>query len=272
MTRKKYRWTRSSPRAWGCFSPPCAVRRHLSVFPTCVGVFLKGSRIRTSLHRSSPRAWGCFFLEGFPQKRFSVFPTCVGVFPAPTGRDAPSGSLPHVRGGVSMLLDGKGAMVGSSPRAWGCFHKGRLLSDPLTVFPTCVGVFPSSAAAKRYSSGLPHVRGGVSPALRRVFQRRLSSPRAWGCFCSDDKHPAGTDSLPHVRGGVSHILCILVAETGSSPRAWGCFRWTRRIKKLFQVFPTCVGVFLKSRYRDGHSCSLPHVRGGVSGSLKFLLM
>ena len=233
----------SSPRAWGCFCLSARQERGYAVFPTCVGVFLwhrlaavaslslphvRGgvslmTRKKYRWTRSSPRAWGCFFLEGFPQKRFSVFPTCVGVFPAPTGRDAPSGSLPHVRGGVSMLLDGKGAMVGSSPRAWGCFHKGRLLSDPLTVFPTCVGVFPSSAAAKRYSSGLPHVRGGVSPALRRVFQRRLSSPRAWGCFCSDDKHPAGTDSLPHVRGGVSHILCILVAETGSSPRAWGCF-------------------------------------------------
>ena len=70
----------SSPRAWGCFSGRGYVGIELSVFPTCVGVFLKqntgtglclclphvrgGVSIITFVtpagKLSSPRAWGCF--------------------------------------------------------------------------------------------------------------------------------------------------------------------------------------------------------------------
>jgi hypothetical protein len=42
------------------------------------------------------------------------------------------------------------------------------------VFPTCVGVFPSSRFPSRLSTRLPHVRGGVSrsPCPRRSAHRR----------------------------------------------------------------------------------------------------
>ena len=52
----------------------------------------------------------------------------------------------------------------------------------LTVFPTCVGVFPDAGRRAKLRGRLPHVRGGVSMLsiiLGFVF---LSSPRAWGCF------------------------------------------------------------------------------------------
>ena len=70
----------SSPRAWGCFPLATGGRYAIVVFPTCVGVFLRGylldeeklrlphvrggvsslSQILVSYIGSSPRAWGCF--------------------------------------------------------------------------------------------------------------------------------------------------------------------------------------------------------------------
>ena len=140
-------------------------------------------------------------------------------------------SLPHVRGGVSVLrLTGREARP-SSPRAWGCF----LLHVPVlrvcVVFPTCVGVFPARCQSYRPVKGLPHVRGGVS-FIAEVRPREIrSSPRAWGCFLRGAAVEKGflvfptcvgvfplpfalfppKVSLPHVRGGVSS-LCILNAS------------------------------------------------------------
>ena len=112
---------RSSPRAWGCFTLE-AVRFYLfPVFPTCVGVFLSFSFFETSRvslphvrggvslaravpgrhGRSSPRAWGCFWVPRRGDILHLVFPTCVGVFLSISTSQSCSGSLPHVRGGVS---------------------------------------------------------------------------------------------------------------------------------------------------------------------------
>ena len=252
------------------------------------------TRIRPAARvaRSSPRAWGCFLRRGPGFCRVRVFPTCVGVFPGHKVLNRLSRGLPHVRGGVSVDFIDVEEPIQSSPRAWGCFWNGRRQKLGYMVFPTCVGVFPAGSLLRLRWPRLPHVRGGVSETSTFARGDHQSSPRAWGCFfpvvhagrltavfptCVGvflfAKHVIRRAiRLPHVRGGVSSSALMRKALRPSSPRAWGCFRWTRRIKKLFQVFPTCVGVFLKSRYRDGHSCSLPHVRGGVSGSLKFLLM
>ena len=153
---------RSSPRAWGCFLP---AQREVSldeVFPTCVGVFppspysLKrrfclphvrgGVSFRLALAdqdvQSSPRAWGCFRLFHLLLTLFLVFPTCVGVFLLFRCCREISVRLPHVRGGVSVLLRRDTPQPGSSPRAWGCFL--------------------IAAIGRRAAPGLPHVRGGVS--------------------------------------------------------------------------------------------------------------
>ena len=111
----------SSPHAWGCFSSSLRLAPVISVFPTCVGVFLlrlrhmwlaiglphmRGGVSQTShrpemASRSSPHAWGCFSSETGQNSKATVFPTCVGVFPGhPTFPDT-SPSLPHMRGGVS---------------------------------------------------------------------------------------------------------------------------------------------------------------------------
>ncbi len=50
----------------------------------------------------------------------------------------------------------------------------------------------------------------------------------------------------------------------SSPHAWGCFQTSSSTLTALQVFPTCVGVFLKTPHYAGFSLCLPHMRGGVS--------
>ena len=274
----------SSPRAWGCFLQPRHDYHAGTVFPTCVGVFppcfcrsylslglphVRGGvsfavRNDRKIISSSPRAWGCFFSGVFIAQKFRVFPTCVGVFLRWLPPRLSCRRLPHVRGGVSVECGVSGGLLLSSPRAWGCFLQPRHDYHAGTVFPTCVGVFPPCFCRSYLSLGLPHVRGGVSFAVRNDRKIISSSPRAWGCFFSGvfiaqkfrvfptcvgvfpiAIHTLITDSrLPHVRGGVSRMLI---------------FRGLHSV-----VFPTCVGVFLVVVDVPGSGRCLPHVRGGVS--------
>ena len=50
----------------------------------------------------------------------------------------------------------------------------------------------------------------------------------------------------------------------SSPRPWGCFRSRRVRSQQRDVFPTPVGVFLRSLRKRSLEPRLPHARGGVS--------
>ena len=126
-----------------------------------------------------------------------------------------------------------------------------------------MGVFPGLLSAPWLSTGLPHVRGGVSQTGWADIDSLLSSPRAWGCFhfcvgacyhlqvfptCVGVFLEAGLPDiqgagLPHVRGGVSKIRAAQDKKIRSSPRAWGCFSMTDEIVAMMPVFPTCVGVF-----------------------------
>ena len=184
---RRLKASQSSPRAWGCFSRTRPCPECLPVFPTCVGVFLgkvpwgtssKGlphvrggvsAKIMTGQVTivSSPRAWGCFCLSARQERGYAVFPTCVGVFLWHRLAAVASLSLPHVRGGVSLMTRKKYRWTRSSPRA---------------VFPTCVGVFLYVFIFGITSPGLPHVRGGVSALAEREGKLLKSSPRAWGCF------------------------------------------------------------------------------------------
>ena len=53
----------------------------------------------------------------------------------------------------------------------------------------------------------------------------------------------------------------------SSPRTWGCFLFTLFTLFTYSVFPTHVGVFPVTQPVCSTRQSLPHARGGVSGSL-----
>ena len=135
----------------------------------------------------------------------------------------------------------------SSPRTWGCFCTSHQPCEGQAVFPTHVGVFPSTSSASRKPTGLPHARGGVSTA-RGPY--RLSP------------------SLPHARGGVSMSRLYCSSFMPSSPRTWGCFHKTVQCQSLWDVFPTHVGVFPILPCTCSSHTRLPHARGGVSAYLR----
>ena len=147
-----------------------------------------------------------------------------------------------------------------------------------------MGVFLPISTTSVPTSGLPHVRGGVSINIQYVKKLPTSSPRAWGCFFQFQRLPCQilvfptcvgvfpsrlstslrSSSLPHVRGGVSIAEMAWKMQKMSSPRAWGCFSMICATVCVVDVFPTCVGVFLRVHGRANNRRSLPHVRGGVS--------
>ena len=154
-----------------------------------------------------------------------VFPTYVGVFPVMFCLFGWSVGLPHVRGGVSKESWRLSEDAASSPRTWGCFLRRQHGNCGGGVFPTYVGVFPKKPPGLQNTFCLPHVRGGVSFFLGKLFARHLSSPRTWGCFPVKPPGAAMGEvfptyvgvflsltlsrsfllRLPHVRGGVSNI-------------------------------------------------------------------
>ena len=157
------------------------------------------------------------------------------------------------------------------------------MDEPI-VFPTHVGVFLYGPISRRFSSSLPHARGGVSFLGVEHGKRGQSSPRTWGCFWRENYtlgrrvvfpthvgvfligggRRSHSCRLPHARGGVSATGVLDGLGRVSSPRTWGCFRIRWRMSLPCRVFPTHVGVFPNSlAYVTSLSC-LPHARGGVS--------
>ena len=181
----------SSPRSWGCFQQHALSRLYPTVFPTLVGVFPIHRRPYQPDQRlpharggvspfscpahlsivSSPRSWGCFSRTERQRPGGAVFPTLVGVFPRLRLFNRHLLSLPHARGGVSILLHGYASKSESSPRSWGCFQSRVLPPRRGEVFPTLVGVFLSLTSVDTAEECLPHARGGVSKA---EFYRRAS--------------------------------------------------------------------------------------------------
>ena len=237
-----------------------------------------------SIHWSSPRPWGCFPRRRSSSGRQAVFPTPVGVFLRQRKVPGPSRSLPHARGGVSPIRARSPFTKPSSPRPWGCFPTAMLRLPRSRVFPTPVGVFLRPVSGLENVCRLPHARGGVSRILSSSSAGYRSSPRPWGCFF--ESLPRGSEQrvfptpvgvfpgpprgrfprfrLPHARGGVSTIWGVCGSSLRSSPRPWGCFLAALLSSGLDSVFPTPVGVFLKSRVSPLAMFSLPHARGGVS--------
>ena len=193
---------------------------------------------------SSPRSWGCFQPVYTRELYAGVFPTLVGVFPVTVGMEVSSTSLPHARGGVSLLPQVNAVLHESSPRSWGCFLRIIVLIIGLIVFPTLVGVF------------LPIPFTRPEPIQ--------SSPRSWGCFIIPVLSEVEHIRLPHARGGVSLVVRTTILFSTSSPRSWGCFYCRLARSHGPSVFPTLVGVFLFFVTGLGFGIGLPHARGGVS--------
>ena len=163
---------------------PCT---RVSVFPTCVWVFLesplnagRGVSIphvcggvsgckskRPSASEYSPRVWGCFYSQQKYNWLRMVFPTCVGVFLDCRPLRSSCICIPHVCGGVSI--------------------SHQYIAGKALVFPTCVGVFLFRRHRSPASSRIPHVCVGVSGRLTFHMLSRMYSPRVWGCFSAYGK-------------------------------------------------------------------------------------
>ena len=174
----------SSPRTWGCFHSSSPLNTMYKVFPTHVGVF--PSIRRTSLFlKSLPHARGGVSIDrNVPLSCGPVFPTHVGVFPVLRLLLLEEHCLPHARGGVSSPPTLSRESFSSSPRTWGCFCPDTEKRRVPAVFPTHVGVFPSTPPSRGWSRSLPHARGGVSGHQTTCAHPQQSSPRTWGCFRS----------------------------------------------------------------------------------------
>ena len=155
-----------------------------------------------------------------------------------------TGSLLHVRGGVSLNGVASQITAASSPRPWRCFPSRRSRERLTTVFSTSVEVFPWPKSARSCACRLLHVRGGVSQAFPYIGGLVGSSPRPWRCFYKQANR------------------YLYLAE--SSPRPWRCFENERRTSPSHDVFSTSVEVFLMIACTTRLHSRLLHVRGGVS--------
>ena len=193
--------------------------------------------------------------------------------------------LPHACGGVSLFLEVKDGSKPSSPRMWGCFCTTIAPRLYEFVFPTHVGVFLFKEPYLTIARCLPHACGGVSIVTIAHAVPVTSSPRMWGCFQVKTVRPSciavfpthvgvfpprhaacrSHYRLPHACGGVSCTARLVAIPVPSSPRMWGCFQFGRALDEVETVFPTHVGVFLKSCWDSDAHCCLPHACGGVSG-------
>ena len=169
----------------------------------------------------------------------------MGVFLLKAALIDAGNSLPHARGGVSILA--------TSDR------------NPTMVFPTLVGVFPGVVEPSMLSICLPHARGGVSEMALNGHTGAVSSPRSWGCFLSEQTGVAVASSLPHARGGVSTYAHDFISILGSSPRSWGCFKDPGLVVSYCRwSSPRSWGCFTKAASKGTYTSGLPHARGGVS--------
>ena len=107
----------------------------------------------------------------------------------------------------------------------------------------------------------PHASGGVPAPGARPWQRRLLSPREWGCtgrWADPDtavgvvptrvgvyRHVEGVPkvptSCPHASGGVPRGVYCLPEVGALSPREWGCTGYLRREPRSIERCPHASG-------------------------------
>ena len=235
-----------SPRRWGCFLFCNHVFKRRSVFPTQVGMFLATLPI---VDLSS-----------------LVFPTQVGMFLTAVTESTFTVGFPHAGGDVSKTARCTCPRTRFSPRRWGCFHRERCRNGRNGVFPTQVGMFLRREIAFFRKEGFPHAGGDVSGLRRLRDPADWFSPRRWGCFPASIRMMLCIKSFPHAGGDVSGNAPVRVRLLQFSPRRWGCFQWLLVYCSRIVVFPTQVGMFLRTFMPPSGVCRFPHAGGDVSES------
>ena len=153
-----------------------------------------------------------------------VFPTFVGVFLHSGTSTLLSKHLPHIFGGVSTVLKMAKKRALSSPQPWGCFWRCVRSEKTRLIFPTSVGVFPSSSGNEAASNCLPHFCGGGFCGRRPVRWNQAVFPTSVGVFPTFRQSLKQSTDLPHASGCVSVNNGLSNTNANSSPQPWGCFK------------------------------------------------
>ncbi len=164
-----------------------------------------------------------------------------------------SNRLPHTRGGVSPGSGWKAIPCRSSPHTWGCFHPKRGLALHHVVFPTHVGVFPTSRQPTPPDVSLPHTRGGVSTSTLTSGRAGGSSPHTWGCFLLSDCAPSRRKVFPTHVGVFPNMLFRRICALGLPHTRGGVFSsHTARQRRAFHALG-----HIQQKLRDGQTPRTP---------------
>ena len=172
--------------------------------------------------------------------------------------------FPHAGGDVSRPAFSEIFLRMFSPRRWGCFHGGRPRGDRQLVFPTQVGMFPSSCFLPSDPVGFPHAGGDVSTYNPNHVAPPEFSPRRWGCFQRLHAHGLRYSVFPTQVGMFLGDIVWGEGLVGFSPRRWGCFPRDLVCRRGELVFPTQVGMFPLTFLRATACSCFPHAGGDVS--------
>ena len=236
------------------------------------------------MRKFSPRKWGYFRHHTLLCWFRPVFPTQVGVFPKSARVLFRFRCFPHASGGISGCSLLVWSSLKFSPRKWGYFRMQLVGLVIFEVFPTQVGVFPSTGIPGLDPTCFPHASGGISNRIYGELLRGLFSPRKWGYFQARaawvNRHVVFPTQVgvfprkaltsprpvrfPHASGGISVSWLVPVGCRQFSPRKWGYFRIVHPVVLKKPVFPTQVGVFPITKPRFFQRTRFPHASGGIS--------
>ena len=148
---------------------------------------------------------------------------------------------PHMRG-VNVFPDWPdGRSYGSSPHAWGQYHRRPLLPAGRRFIPTCVGSMVQFRCGLARTAVHPHMRGVNGVPRLRARIHIGSSPHAWGQWMVIFSGALRSAVHPHMRG--VNIPCRV------------------RVSGYERFIPTCVGSIYFPSSISGVLAVHPHMRG-----------
>ncbi len=128
----------------------------------------------------SPRAWGWPGIHSMRHPLEDDFPTRVGMARNHCIMKRHGIRFPHARGDGPTYGGRSGLFWAISPRAWGWPAFRASSNQPMTDFPTRVGMARHRAARGGDEVRFPHARGDGPNRRRAAAAGSAISPRAWG--------------------------------------------------------------------------------------------
>lgn len=119
-----------------------------------------------------------------------------GSNPRCTHDDSFISILPHVRGGQTQARKFASAAYAYSPHEWGSNQPVQRSRGGRAIFPTCVGVKPTTSRSFTCVAYTPHTRGGQTKGQPCQLGRVRYSPYTWGSNPGSEPHHRSHSILP----------------------------------------------------------------------------